>query len=390
MTLRTSIQVHLWRLVLFCMLLTACGGPAQPVASPSSVVASGEATLAQETRAEEQPRDPEPEPGTALSVTREDPSWGDPLAPVTLVIWGDYECPFTARTMVMLPVLLEHYGPKKLRLVWKHKPLPFHKNARPTHIAAETVFRLRGADAFWDFHWQAFSEQRALTRENLISWATMVGVDPKAFRDAFDEQSFARKIDTDLELGKAVGVFGTPTTFVNGVRVDGAQSLETFQSVIDDELGAAKALGLEGVPRERIYALRSDRNMASSIRARPKPSTQPARGSQSVAGLFGAKHILLMYVGSLRALPQVTRSKDEARALAESIVKRARAGEDFNALAWQFTDEPNGASRNGDLGRFPKGTMVPEFEKALEALKVGEISGVVETRFGFHVILRTQ
>jgi parvulin-like peptidyl-prolyl isomerase len=101
-----------------------------------------------------------------------------------------------------------------------------------------------------------------------------------------------------------------------------------------------------------------------------------------------ASHILYMYKGSKRAPASVTRSKDEARTSAEKVVGKLKGGADFAQLARAESDCPSKA-RGGDLGSFGRGAMAPPFEKAAFALKVGELSGVVETDFGFHVIKRT-
>ncbi|MBI3267840.1 MAG: peptidylprolyl isomerase [Planctomycetes bacterium] len=102
-----------------------------------------------------------------------------------------------------------------------------------------------------------------------------------------------------------------------------------------------------------------------------------------------ASHILLMYKGSMRAPETVTRTKEEARAAAESILKRLQAGEDIAAIAHEISDCPS-KKQGGDLGTFGEGTMHPDFERAAFALAVGGVSGIVETPFGFHVIKRTQ
>ena len=102
-----------------------------------------------------------------------------------------------------------------------------------------------------------------------------------------------------------------------------------------------------------------------------------------------ASHILIRYLGSARAPADVTRSKEEAKQLAESIAKKARApGADFGALAGQYTEDPSGKSNGGRLGTFPRGKMVPEFDTATFELSPGSVSDVIETQYGFHIIYR--
>ena len=105
---------------------------------------------------------------------------------------------------------------------------------------------------------------------------------------------------------------------------------------------------------------------------------------------ISARHLLVSYKGALRASPGIGRSKAEAQKRAEEAQKRAAAGEDFLALVKQYSDEPGAGDRGGDLGKFDRQSMVPAFANAAFALKVGEISSVVETQFGFHVIKRTE
>src|SRR5262245_1650576 len=85
--------------------------------------------------------------GAVIPVTARDPQWGDFAAPVTIVEFGDFECPFTVRVRATMLEIQKIYGPRKVRLVWKHNPLPFHKTARPAADAANTVFGLGGSDA---------------------------------------------------------------------------------------------------------------------------------------------------------------------------------------------------------------------------------------------------
>ena len=99
-------------------------------------------------------------------------------------------------------------------------------------------------------------------------------------------------------------------------------------------------------------------------------------------------HILIAYGGAMRAKPSITRTKDQALAKAKEMVTKARANPDgFADLAKANSDGPS-ASRGGSLGTWPKGKMVPEFDKAIDTMKVGDISDPVETEFGFHVIRR--
>jgi protein-disulfide isomerase len=206
----------------------------------------------------------EPAPGTRVPVTSTDPSWGSPLAPVTLVEWGDFQCPFTRKLVATIHELQKIYGEKRLRVVWKHNPLSFHKDARPAAIAAATVFQLGGSRAFWRFHGLAFENQKDLTPENFHAWAKQAGVDSHAFADAFERKAHERKVEQDIDLGKAAGVTGTPASIINGVFLSGAQPVEKFREVIDEQLRVAKELASAGVPPERIYAEASDRNVAKN------------------------------------------------------------------------------------------------------------------------------
>lgn len=145
-----------------------------------------------------------------------------------------------------------------------------------------------------------------------------------------------------------------------------------------------------------LFALTSACNRApEEPRAAPTPGPLPAPpappgSTASRPERVGARHVLVAWRGSERAAPTITRTKEEARARAEDVLRRARGGEDFAALARQFSDEPGASTGGGDLGVFGRGQMVPPFEQAVFALETGAISDVVETSFGYHVIKRTQ
>lgn len=113
--------------------------------------------------------------------------------------------------------------------------------------------------------------------------------------------------------------------------------------------------------------------------------SDPVAGPEKVA----AKHILIGYKDSPKSVGNVTRSETEARALAEQVLQLVKAPDaDWDAIAKQYTDEAPGKATGGDLGSFARGQMVPTFEKAAFALKVGEISEIIKSPFGFHIIRR--
>jgi hypothetical protein len=135
---------------------------------------------------------------------------------------------------------------------------------------------------------------------------------------------------------------------------------------------------------------------ASDSAARPSPNPHGADPHADphdgvAPEVAKAAHILIRYAGSARAPADVTRSKDEARKLASEVAQKAKApGADFTALADQYTEDPSGKGRGGSLGSFPKGRMVPEFDQATFALAPGQVSDVIETSFGYHIIRREQ
>jgi peptidyl-prolyl cis-trans isomerase NIMA-interacting 1 len=125
----------------------------------------------------------------------------------------------------------------------------------------------------------------------------------------------------------------------------------------------------------------------------PEPAAEapaPAPPPPAPEPMVAASHILIQYKGSMRAAPKVTRTKEEAKKLATEVLNKAKKGQDFVALAKEYSDEPGAKDRAGALGKFTKAQMVKPFSDAAFALQPGEISQVVETDFGFHVIKRTE
>ena len=134
-----------------------------------------------------------------------------------------------------------------------------------------------------------------------------------------------------------------------------------------------------GLSQEQISApIRTDAGFVIVLRTKDPPKTPPQ---------VAARHILLSYEGARGAADSVTRTKEEALELAGKLAAEVQAeGADWNALHAEHSDEPG--NTHGDLGTFARGQMVPEFERAVFALEVGDYSGPVESPFGFHVIQR--
>jgi protein-disulfide isomerase len=218
----------------------------------------------------------------SVPVTANDPSWGNANAPVTIVEISDFECPFCSRVGPTLKQIKDTYGPDKVRIVWKHNPLPFHKNARPAHEAAAAVFALGGSDAFWKFHDSAFENQKALTPENLEKWAVAAGVQAAKFKEAISSKKYAAKVDEDLAMSKKIGATGTPAFRINGVTVSGAQPFDKFKEVIDAQLAEAQKLIASGVKPSDVYPQLTNKNQTAQADSPSKPERKAEEEDTSV------------------------------------------------------------------------------------------------------------
>ncbi|HHH31545.1 MAG TPA: peptidylprolyl isomerase [Polyangiaceae bacterium] len=131
-----------------------------------------------------------------------------------------------------------------------------------------------------------------------------------------------------------------------------------------------------------IGPLEREREEAEAEEERVRMASEPDE--------IGARHILVMHAGSQAKPEEVSRTKEEARARAAEALRKIREGADFTEMVRQYSDEPGAAERGGDLGMFRREVMVKNFSDAAFGLKVGEVSEVVETAYGFHIIKRTR
>ncbi len=163
------------------------------------------------------------------------PPKGNPKAPVTIIEFSDYQCPFCKKAEPTVAEVLKVYGPDKVRLVYRNFPLPFHNEARP---AAEAAGCAADQGKFWEYH-EKLMAASDLSAANLATLATSVGVDKKKFDECVAQQKFKDAVEKDIEAGQQAGVNGTPAFFINGRMLDGAQPFEKFKEVIDQELASA-------------------------------------------------------------------------------------------------------------------------------------------------------
>jgi len=210
-----------------------------------------------------------------IPVTAEDPQWGNGDAPVTIVVISDFECPFCGKVNPTMKQLKADYGPDKIRIVWKHHPLPFHKNARPAHEASAAVMALKGSDAFWKFHDLAFANRTALTEDNFKKWAAELGVDKAKFDEALKSKKYAAKVDADIAMGRKIGANGTPAFRINGVTLSGAQPVEKFKEVIDAQLAEAKKLVASGTKASEVYPTLVAKNAKAAPEAEDGEQKEP-------------------------------------------------------------------------------------------------------------------
>ncbi len=164
------------------------------------------------------------------------PVMGPKNAPVTIVAFSDFQCPFCSRVVPTLHDLEKQYE-GKIKVVFKHQPLPFHNNAK---IAAAASMAANEQGKFWEMHDKLFANQQALDRGNLERYAQELGLDMGKFKAALDSNKYDAYIQADSAEGMRVGANGTPTFFINGRQLVGAQPIDAFKNVIDDELKKKK------------------------------------------------------------------------------------------------------------------------------------------------------
>ncbi|WP_337286653.1 thioredoxin domain-containing protein [Candidatus Methylomirabilis sp.] len=171
-------------------------------------------------------------PPLRLIEVQDSPALGPENAPVTVVEFSDLQCPYCAQISSTLKSLVQLY-PGRVRWVFKHFPLRIHPDASLAHEAALAAHE---QGKFWEMHDLLLSNQGRLKRDDLISYARRLGLDLQAFANDLDSGRLQARVLRDTLQGRSLRVNTTPTCFINGKRVVGAQLLSRFRQVIDREL----------------------------------------------------------------------------------------------------------------------------------------------------------
>ncbi len=175
-------------------------------------------------------------PRLTVPVAADDAVQGAASAPVTIVEFSDFQCPFCLRVVPTLKQIKENYG-DKVRVVWKDFPLTqIHPEA---FKAAEAGNCAREQGKFWEFHDRLFANQQALQPEALKEHAVAVGLDAAKFNACLDTAKYSDRVQEQIGAGTRLGVNSTPAVFINGRIVTGAQPYDVFARIIDEELARA-------------------------------------------------------------------------------------------------------------------------------------------------------
>jgi protein-disulfide isomerase len=220
------------------------------------------AELSRENRAaapKDEKQDPEDDTKTVFKVPLGgSPARGPAGAPVTIVEFGDYQCPFCVRAEGTITALRRKYG-NDLRVVFKDSPLDFHARAEPAAEAAREVRAEKGDAAFWAMHDALFSQPpqpqaQQLEDDALFKLAVAQGASADRVKAAIGRHKYEKEIAKDLDLADDLQANGTPQFFINGRRLVGAQPQERFEAMIDEEIAHARTIVGGGIRPEAVYA----------------------------------------------------------------------------------------------------------------------------------------
>lgn len=166
------------------------------------------------------------------------PVLGEADAPITIVEYSDFECPFCQRFFLeTYPQLKSEYIDTGIaKIVYKDFPLNFHQMAKPSAIASKCVYTLSDSETFYEYHDVIFNNQNVLSDSNLRSWALDVGISGEEYDSCIVDPEIEAMVDADMAEGTRFGISGTPSFVINGNLLVGAQPFAAFEQVIEGEL----------------------------------------------------------------------------------------------------------------------------------------------------------
>jgi len=166
------------------------------------------------------------------------PVKGEKDAPITIVEFSDYECPYCSRYVnsTYKQIVEKYVETGKVKYSFRNFPLGFHQNAKPAAAAALCARDQKGDDMYFQYHDLLFSDSKDLGEETLKKYAKELGLDEAEFATCLTDGKFDAQISKDMAEGQTYGVRGTPAFFINGRMLSGAQPFAAFESVIEAEL----------------------------------------------------------------------------------------------------------------------------------------------------------
>lgn len=171
-----------------------------------------------------------------VDIHKNDPVLGEAGAPITIVEFSDFECPFCQRGYETMKRVMDAYK-GKVKWIYKDFPLNFHPNAKK---AAEAALCAQDQGKFWDYHHRLFESSKKLGRSDLEQHAKDFKLDLAKFNQCLDSDKYAQEVDDDQNHGATLGVNGTPAYFINGERLSGARPFEDFAEAIERQLAEKK------------------------------------------------------------------------------------------------------------------------------------------------------
>jgi protein-disulfide isomerase len=285
--------------------------------------------------------------------------YGNPDAPVTIVEFTDFQCPFCSRGATTVKQVAQKY-PNDVRIVLKHFPLNFHKEAEGASVAALAAGE---QGKFWEMHDILFENQKAWGGQDMKSvtagYAQQLGIDVERFKRDFDNPAFAQMVKDDMAAGGKVGVRGTPHFFVNGRRISGAVPIDQFEKAVQESLAEAKQLTGSGTPKNEIYKAAVAKNYKDA--EAPKPAAKagavvehvPVRADDPVKGEKTNFLVTIVEFSDFQC-PFCTRVNPTLKQVEETFPGKVRIIFKQNPLDFHKEAEPasRAALAAGEQGKF--------------------------------------